>query len=188
MGKIFTLSVCCLLAVVSSRAQFFDAKHNPGQDMNLNPQLNSTIHPDHNTSINPKLNWNINPYKNGLINPEKVGSINPKTNTAINPLQNQEMNPMFSIYMSPKFDNWRGLYVFDSNNALSGYISKYSQDIMIQFDKESNWTFFYVRTAKGTYNQFNLEAQWTGSFLVFDSMAGYNLFDKQSVWTGFHIK
>ncbi len=188
MGKIFTIVVFFLLGFLNSNAQFFDEKHNPGLDMNLNPLQNSVIHPEHNSSINPKLNWNINPYKNGLINPDKISTINPKTNSGLNPLENQEMNPMFSIYMSPKFEHWHGLYLFDTNNALIGYVSKYSQDIMIQFDKESNWTCFYVRTAKGTYNQFNLSAEWTGNFLCFDSMTGFNLFDKQCTWTGLHIK
>ncbi|MEO6314507.1 MAG: hypothetical protein ABIU63_00610 [Chitinophagaceae bacterium] len=188
MGKIFTFFAVCLLAFLGSGAQSFDEKHNPLLDVNLSPQHNNAIHPDHNSIINPKLNWNINPYKNGLINPEKVAAINPKTNNAVNPLQNQEMNPMFSIYMSPKFENWHGMYLFDTNDALIGYVTKYSQDIMIQFDKESNWTFFYLRTAKGTYNQFNLSAEWTGNFLCFDSMSGYNLFDKLGAWTGMHIK
>lgn len=188
MGKIFTVSAFFLLAFFTSNAQFFDEKHNPLLDINLSPQHNTVIHPEHNSTINPKLNWNINPYRNGLINPDKINTINPKLNTSVNPLLNQEMNPMFSIYMSPKFENWHGLYLFDSNNALIGYVSKYSQDIMIQFDKASNWTAFYVRTAKGTYNQFNLEAEWTGCYLCFDSMSGFNLFDKQSAWTGMHIK
>jgi hypothetical protein len=188
MGKIFTVTAICCLFIFRVNAQFFDEKHNPLLDMNLSPQHNNAIHPEHNSTINPKLNWNINPYKNGLINPEKVTGINPRLNKSINPLENQEMNPMFSIYMSPKFENWHGLYLFDNNNALTGYISKYSQEIMIQFDKESNWTFFYIRTAKGTYNQFNLSAEWTGNFLCFDSMSGFNLFDKQGTWTGLHIK
>ncbi|MEO5681103.1 MAG: hypothetical protein ABIQ88_00615 [Chitinophagaceae bacterium] len=188
MGKIFTISALFLLGFLQSDAQFFDEKHNPATDVNLSPQHNSVIHPDHNSSINPKLNWNINPYKNGLINPEKITSLNPRKNKDINPLENQEMNPMYSINMSPKFESWHGLYIFDNNNALVGYISKYSQDIMIQFDKESNWNFFYIRTAKGTYNQFNLSAEWTGNFLCFDSMSGFNLFDKLGVWTGMHIK
>ncbi len=188
MGKICTISIACILCCLVSSAQFFDAKHNPALDINLNPTQNSSIHPDHNSTINPKLNWNINPFKNGLINPNKVANINPKTNKQLNPMENEEMNPMFSIYMSPKFENWHGLYLFDTNNSLIGYITKYSQDIMIQFDKESNWTFFYVRTTKGTYNQFNLTAEWTGSFLVFDSMTGFNLFDKECAWTGMHIK
>ncbi|MDE3250304.1 MAG: hypothetical protein KGO82_16705, partial [Bacteroidota bacterium] len=152
MGKIFTITFLSVLIFVRSQAQFFDEKHNPLLDANLSPTQNAAIHPGHNSSINPKMNWNINPYKNGLINPEKIATINPKQNAAINPLQNQEMNPMFSIYMSPKFEHWHGLYVFDSNNALIGYVTKYSQDLMIQFDKESNWTCFYVRTAKGTFN------------------------------------
>ena len=188
MGKNFTLFALLLLGFLTTRAQFFDEKHNPGADANLSPTHNTAIHPEHNSSINPKLNWNINPYKNGLINPEKISNINPKTNSSLNPLENQEMNPMFSIYMSPKFEHWHGLYLFDTNNALIGYITKYSQDIMIQFDKESNWTCFYVRTAKGTYNQFNLSADWTGNFLCYDSMIGFNLFDKESAWTGLHIK
>ena len=187
MGKICTIVILSLLTTYT-QAQYFDARHNPAMDMNLNPAQNNAIHPDHNSIINPKLNWNINPFKNGLINPDKTPGINPKTNKEFNPLQNEQMNPMFSIYMSPKFENWRGLYMFDANNSLVGYISTYSQDILIQFDKESNWNFFYVRTAKGTFNQFNLNAEWTGSFLVFDSMSGYNLFDKQCAWTGMHIK
>lgn len=188
MGKIFTISAICLMSFAVAKAQYFDAKHNPQVDVNLSPTQNGVIHPDHNSSINPKLNWNINPFKNGLINPEKVATINPKTNKELNPLVNESMNPMFTINMSPKFDQWHGLYLFDTNNALIGYVTKYSQDILIQFDKESNWTFFYVKTAKGTYNQFNLSADWTGNFLVFDSMTGFNLFDKQCAWTGMHIK
>lgn len=188
MGKIFTISSLFLLACFFSNAQRLPNKHNPEVDANLNPNQNAVIHPDHNSSINPKLNWNINPYKNGLINPGKVTAINPKTNTSINPLENQEMNPMFSVYMSPKSEAWSGQYVFDSSSRLTGYISKYNQDIMIQFDKDANWIFFYIRTAKGTFNQFNLNAEWTGDFLVFDSMYGYNLFDKDAVWTGTHIK
>ena len=188
MGKIFTILAILLLSFFYSGAQNFDEKHNPGLDMNLSPRHNSIIHPNSNSSINPLLNWNINPYKNGLINPDKITSIHPKTNNALNPLTNQEMNPMFSVYMSPKFETWHVLYLFDSNNALIGYVSTYSQEIMMQFDKESNWTYFYIRTAKGTYNQFNLAAEWTGCFLCPDSMVGFNLFDKQCAWTGLHIK
>jgi hypothetical protein len=188
MGKIFTLCFIFLLCFISSYAQFFDDKHNPALDLNLSPTRNSIINPGHNSSINPKLNWNINPFRNGLINPEKVPTINPKTNKQLNPLENESMNPMFSIYMSPKFEHWRGLYLFDTADNLAGYITQYSQDIMIQFDKQSNWTFFYVRTAKGTFNQFNLSAEWTGCFLCYDSLTGFNLFNKECGWTGMHIK
>ncbi|GAC1451151.1 MAG: hypothetical protein NVSMB7_13680 [Chitinophagaceae bacterium] len=188
MGKIFTISFILLFCFTGSRAQYLNEKHNPALDVNLSPSQNYAIHPDHNSTINPKLNWNINPFKNGLINPEKVPNINPKKNKQLNPIENEEMNPMFSVYMSPKFEGWHGLYLFDTNNNLLGYITQYSQDIMLQFDKESTWTFFYVRTAKGTYNQFNLSADWTGNFLIFDSMIGFNLFDKQCAWTGMHIK
>jgi len=176
------------LGALCSDAQNFDERHNPGFDINLSPQHNAAIHPERNSTINPRLNWNINPYKNGLINPEKVAGINPKSNSAVNPTLHQEMNPMYSVYMLPKSETWHGLYLFDSTNNLAGYITQYSQDLLIQFNKESVWTYFYVRTAKGTYNQFNLDAQWTGSFLCFDSMSGFNLFDKQCAWTGFHIK
>lgn len=188
MGKIFTFFTGLLLCFTLAHAQYFDVKHNPAVDLNLSPLKNPSIHPDHNSSINPKLNWNINPLKNGLINPEKVPAINPKQNKDLNPLLHEEMNPMFTVYMSPKFDNWHGLYLFDSANTLLGYVTKYSQDILIQFDKQSNWTYFYVRTAKGTFNQFNLSAEWTGCFLVFDSVTGYNLFDKECAWTGQHVK
>jgi len=188
MGKIFTISTLFLLGFLHSGAQYFDRKHNPGLDMNLSPAHNSVIHPDHNSSINPKLNWNVNPYKNGLINPDKIAAINPRQNKEMNPMENPEMNPMFTLNISPKYEYWHGLYVFDSSNNLIGYVTQYSQDIIIQFDKDSKLSFFYVRTAKGTYNQFTLDANWTGNFLVFDSMTGFNLFDKECTWTGWHIK
>ncbi len=188
MGRIFTIACLLLFNFVTAKAQILDNRHNPEIDFNLNPTHNNSIHPDHNSTINPKLNWNINPLKNGLINPEKVPGINPKTNAAVNPLENEEMSPMFSLSLSPKNDHWHGMYVFDTNSNLVGYLSKYSQELMFQFDKDAKWNYFYVRTAKGTYNQFNLSGDWTGSFLCFDSMIGYNIFDKNCSWTGMYIK
>jgi len=95
---------------------------------------------------------------------------------------------MFKIWMSPKYSMWKGLYLFDKEDELEGYITRYSNDLMLEFDKNAVWTCFYVRTAKGTFNQFNLSGKWTGFYLCFDSVIGYNLFDKQGEWTGKHIK
>jgi hypothetical protein len=188
MGKIFTLTTFLLSVLLVLQGQTLDNKHNPALDINLSPAHNNVINPERNNTINPKYNWNINPLKNGLINPEKLTTINPKNNLAMNPLENHDMNPMFSMYLSPRYDRWRGLYLFDKNDELIGFIKQYSQDIIIQFDRDANWAFFYVRTPKGTYNQFNLSADWTGCYLCSDAVAGYNLFNKEGNWTGIHIK
>lgn len=169
-------------------AQTLEIKHNPKIDLNLSPAHNAVICPEHNAIINPKLNWNINPQKNGLISPEHVDDINPVKNTSLNPLDNVEFNPMFVIWLSPKYEQWKGLYLFDKDDELQGYITKYSQELMLEFDKESVWKCFYIKTARGTFNQFNLSGKWTGYYLCFDSMVGYNLFDGQGEWTGMHIK
>jgi hypothetical protein len=173
---------------VSRGQSVLEQKHNPGSDLSLSPTHNLAIHPDHNSMINPRLNWNINPVKNLTINPEHETRINPKNNPSLDPTQNESINPMYMPSLSPKFLQWSGLYVFNKEDAFSGYITKYNQDLMIEFDREGNWNYFYIRTCKGTYNQFNLSAEWTGSYLCFDSMAGYNLFDREGNWTGIHIK
>ena len=188
MGKMITLIACLLLHAFGSPAQSLDEKHNPKIDLNLSPAHNPAICPEHNTAINPRLNWNINPRQNGLISPEHVDAINPAKNKGVNPLDNIEMNPMFAVWISPRHPRWKGLYLFNKEDDLQGYITKYSQELMLEFDKEATWKCFYIRTAKGTFNQFNLSGQWTGFYLCFDSIIGYNLFNGQGEWTGMHIK
>jgi len=188
MGKIITLLTILLASCFLSPAQTVDEKHNPKLDLNLSPSHNTAICPEHNAAINPRLNWNINPRKNGLISPDQVDGINPAKNTELNPVTNAEMNPMFVLWMSPRYVRWKGLYLFNKDDELQGYITKYSQDLMLGFDKDATWKCFYIKTAKGTYNQFNLSGKWTGYFLCFDSSVGYNLFDDKEEWTGMHIK
>jgi len=188
MGIKSTLFPVLLLLFFASPAQTLDSRHNPKLDLNLSPSHNTNICPEHNASINPRSNWNINPQKNGLISPEHVDQINPAKNMQLNPIANTELNPMFVLWMSPKYERWKGLYLFDKEDGLAGYITKYSNDLMLEFDKNGDWKYFYVRTAKGTFNQFNLSCKWTGWYLCFDSVFGYNLFDKQGEWTGMHIK
>jgi len=192
MGKIGTLltGLLCLLLTASAQTSvpLLAAKHNPLVDHNLSPHHNTLICPEHNASINPRSNWNINPLKNGLISPEHVDQINPAKNLSVNPVVNKDLNPMFIVSLSPRYELWKGLYLFDKDDGLAGYITRYSNDLMLEFDTTGEWRYFYVRTAKGTFNQFNLSGKWTGFFLCFDSVVGYNLFDKQGEWTGMHIK
>jgi hypothetical protein len=188
MGRVFTITIILLMGAFHSTGQKLDSKHDPKKDFNLSPAHNTIIDPGKNSTINPKLNWNINPLKNGLINPEFVEAINPKIKTDINPVYNLDLNPMYVPNLSPRFPIWSGLYVFDKEDNHIGYITPYSQTLLIEFDKEINFKCFYIRTAKGTFNQFNLSSEWTGFYLCFDSMIGYNIFDKQGEWTGMHIK
>ncbi|MBS1565096.1 MAG: hypothetical protein JST39_11950 [Bacteroidetes bacterium] len=189
MGKRFILTPCILLCCFAAAAQpLVDHKHDPRLDHNLSPHHNATICPEHNASINPQSNWNINPRKNGLISPEHVDQINPSKNKQLNPLVNTDLNPMFVVCLSPRFENWKGLYLFDKEDSLWGYITRYSNELLLEFDKNAEWKFFYIKTAIGTFNRFNLNGKWTGEFLCPDSMVGYNLFDNDGKWTGMHIK
>jgi hypothetical protein len=188
MEKKFTFLFLLVLAAGLSKAQQLDVKHSPKQDINLSPVRNLVIHPKHNPVINPKFNWSINPVKNKTINPDNISAINPLGNANLNPLLNNELNPMFTINLSPRHYSWKGMYLFNADDEHTGYITVYSQDLLLEFDKESNWNFFYIKTSKGTFNRFNMDGKWTGEYICSDGMVGYNLFDKGGEFTGTHIK
>lgn len=163
-------------------------RHNPRIDFNLSPIHNVKINPLHNSTINPKTNWNINPSHNNSINPVFTSGINPLSTSILNPIANEVFNPMFSITLHPKNPAWKGNFLFDNNDNLIGFISSASQNILLCFDLEGNWTCYFIKTPKGTYNEFSLQGHWTGEFLCYDSNGGYNLFNKDGEWTGKHIK
>jgi hypothetical protein len=142
MMKTATLFTGLLLRCIFLPAQALESKHNPKVDLNLSPTHNASICPEHNASINPQANWNINPQKNGLICPDKVDAINPGKNMDLNPVANTAMNPMFAVSMSPKDTRWKGLYLFDKEDELAGYITKYSQELMLEFDRNADWKYF----------------------------------------------
>lgn len=190
MTKIFT---CILLSVfmlgaINAQESTVAKKHDPKIDANLSPNFNPRINPEKNSILHPKFNWNLNPHKNGLICPDKVASINPLKNADLNPIDKTDMNPMFVTNLSPKFVTWKGQYIFDKEDNHIGYITYINQFLIAEFDKTAAWKFFYVKTAKGTYNQFDLEGKWTGAYICSDEMAGFNLFDAKDEWTGMHIK
>jgi hypothetical protein len=163
-------------------------KHDPKVDLNLSPASNAKINPDKNSILHPKFNWNINPHKNKLICPDKIDAINPLKNIDLNPVEKMEMNPMYATNLSPKFATWKGQYVFDKEDNHIGFITFINQNLVAEFGKDASWKFFYVKTAKGTFNQFNLEGKWTGAYMCTDEMAGFNIFDEKDEWTGLHIK
>jgi hypothetical protein len=190
MIKIFTCILLSVLLLGTTNAQeaTVSKKHDPKMDANLSPNFNPRINPEKNSILHPKFNWNLNPHKNKLICPEKVDAINPLKNTELNPLDKTDMNPMFVTNLSPKFITWKGQYLFDKEDNHIGYITYINQNLIAEFDKTATWKFFYVKTAKGTYNQFDLEGKWTGYYICSDEMAGFNLFDAKDEWTGMHIK
>jgi hypothetical protein len=163
-------------------------KQNPKLDYNLSPARNHKINPNFNATINPAFNWNINPTQNKSINPDSTTVINPLQNTNLNPKDMEMFNPMLNNILHPKSYQWKGRYLFDSSDNLIGFITVASQNILLCFDKEGHWTCYFVKTAKGTYNQFQLSGEWTGKFLCSDSLEGLNLFNKECVWTGSHVK
>ena len=123
-----------------------------------------------------------------LINPDSTFLISPLHNPDVDPKQVEMYNPMLNNILHPKNFSWKGKYLFDSTDNLIGFITVASQNILLCFNKEGHWTCYFVRTPKGTYNQFQLTGEWTGRFLCPDSLEGFNMFTKEGVWTGNHVK
>jgi hypothetical protein len=185
---LFVICAFCLFAQAKSQQDLVDVKQNPQMDHNLSPAFNQRINPKYNSTINPAFNWNYNPIENKSINPDSTTDINPLHNESINPKQTEMYNPMLNNILHPMNISWRGRYLFDSTDNLIAFITVASQNILLCFNKSGQWTCYFVKTAKGTYNQFTLAGQWTGRFLCPDSVEGYNLFNKEGVWTGSHLK
>ena len=185
-----TLLTVILVAGVAIQGfcQGISVKHDPKHDVNLSPTHNSKINPLHNSQINPKFNWNINPQHNQIINPLTSTKINPQYNPDLNPMYNKAINPMFANHLHPKNSVWTGLYLFNAEDKLLGFVTMANQDLLLCFDEQGQWTCYYVKSPTGTYNQFSTTGEWTGSYLCADSGAGFNLFAKTGEWTGMHIK
>jgi hypothetical protein len=191
MNRFFTLGLVSIFFYSTATAQDnteVDKRHDPKMNNYLSPNTNFRINPDKNPAIHPKFNWNINPHKNLLINPDKVALINPIKNTELNPTSHQDMNPMYVMNLSPKFITWQGQYVFDKADKHIGFITYINQSLMVEFDKTANWNFFYIKTGRDTYNQFDLDGKWTGNYFCSDELMGYNLFNTKDEWTGVHVK
>ncbi len=181
------IASCCFTQALAQEG-LVDIKHNPKVDHNLSPAFNQKINPNYNASINPNFNWNYNPIQTRLINPDSTFVINPLHNPELNPKQMEMYDPMLNNILHPRNYSWRGKYLFDSTDNLIGFITVASQNILLCFNKEGRWTCYFVRTPKGTYNQFQLTGEWTGRFLCPDSLEGFNMFTKDGVWTGNHVK
>jgi len=155
MKKIlFTGAFFLLVISKTCIGQSVDYKHDPKIDNNLSPNINASINPDKNSNINPKFNWNINPAHNNDVNPVFNSTINPLNHFELNPDVNKTLNPMFHNEYHPKNPSWKGLYLFNKNDDVIGYISVATQDLMLCFDSASQWTGFFVRAGNGIYNFF----------------------------------
>jgi len=187
MIRLLLLTLLSLL-LKASYSQALENRHDPKVDINLSPNFNSTLNPEKNSAINPKYNWNINPMHNNDVNPEFNSTINPVNHYDMNPDVNKTLNPMYHNEYHPKNPSWKGLYVFNRNDDVIGYVSVASQYLMLSFDSTGEWTGFYVKASLGIYNHFDVKAVWDGKYLCFDSVVGYNVFDKEGNWTGQHIK
>ena len=191
MIKNLLLIVSFLITAVSSAAaQALESRHDPKFDSNLSPTQNGVINPEKNSNINPRYNWNINPAKNNDVNPLDNSTINPLNHFELNPDVNKSLNPMYHNEYHPRNPSWKGLYLFNKSDELIGYVSVATQQLMLCFDSNGEWTGFFVRASNssGIYNFFDVKGVWTGKYLCFDSMAGYNLFDRDGNWTGQHVK
>jgi hypothetical protein len=182
------LTVLIIFMQVRGQQDIVSVKHNPKVDHNLSPAYNERINPIQNASINPSFNWNYNPIENKSINPDSTDAINPLRNPNLNAKAIEIYNPLLNYSLNPRNYTWRGRYMFDSTDNLVGFITEASQNILLCFNKEGIWTCYFVKTSKGTYNQFKTTGEWTGKFLCPDSVEGYNLFSKEGVWTGMHLK
>ncbi len=189
MKKILLAGLCFLIVINQiCFAQSLDYKHDPKYDNNLSPNSNFVINPEKNSNINPKFNWNINPAHNNDVNPVFNSTINPLNHYEFNPDINKTLNPMFHNEYHPKNPSWKGLYLFNKDDELIGYVSVATQQLMLCFDTACEWTGFFVKAGNGIYNYFDIKGEWSGKYLCFDSVFGYNLFDKDGNWTGQHIK
>jgi hypothetical protein len=180
--------IFCICVLCAFSQNELPAKFNPQVDFNLSPSHNKSINPLFNSLINPKLNWNINPVQNNNLNPAKNPGINPKTNPGLNPVDNKILNPMFSTTLHPQSPSWTGHYLFDKDDNLIGFVTIASQEVMLCFDKDYKWSCYFVRASNGSFNQFTLTGEWTGSFLSQDSSEGYNFFSADAEWTGKHME
>lgn len=188
MKKNLLLISLSFLFIFSVRSQSLENRHDPKVDINLSPNFNATINPDKNSNINPKFNWNINPAHNNDVNPEYNSTINPLTHFELNPDVNKTLNPMYHNEYHPKNPAWKGLYIFNRTDDLIGYISVATQQLMLSFDSQGEWTGSFIKAGNGIYNHFDVKGVWDGKYLCFDSVVGYNVFDKDGNWTGQHIK
>jgi hypothetical protein len=89
---------------------------------------------------------------------------------------------MYHNEYHPKNPSWKGLYIFNKTDDLIGYISVATQQLMLSFDLQAEWTGFYVKASPGIYNHFDVKGVWDGIYLCFDSVVGYNVFDKSGNW------
>jgi hypothetical protein len=178
----------CFFVQARSQQDLVAVKQNPKVDHNLSPAFNNRINPKFNSAINPTFNWNYNPLQNSTINPDSTIAISPLHNESVNPKLSELLNPMLNNILHPMNLSWQGRYLFDSSDNLIAFVTVASQNVLLCFNKSGQWTCYFVRTPKGTYNQFTLAGEWTGKFLCPDSVEGFNLFNKEGVWTGSHLK
>jgi hypothetical protein len=186
IGLMLVIWNLALVGLCLSQEPF--SRHDPKRDPNLSPARNNLINPLFNSSINPKFNWNLNPKHNKLIDPISATDINPQFNPDLNPVYNKIYNPMFANSLHPKNPRWSGRYLFDKDDNLIGYVSVASQNILLCFDTNGEWTCYFVKTSTGTYNRFTLEGEWSGQYFCSDGSQGFNLFAATGEWTGQHMK
>ncbi len=74
---------------------------------------------------------------------------------------------MFHNEYHPRNPSWKGLYLFNRNDELVGYVSVATQVLMLSFDNQTEWTGFYVRAGNGIYNCFRCKGSmdWKISLL-----------------------
>jgi len=185
---LLVFTALCFFLQAKPQQDLVNVKQNPQADHNLSPAYNQKINPKYNPSINPTFNWNYNPLENKSINPDSTSTINPLQNENVNPKASDMLNPMLNNILHPMNLSWRGRYLFDSSDNLIAFVTVASQNVLLCFNKLGQWTCYFVKTPKGTYNQFTLTGQWTGKFLCPDSVEGFNLFNKEGIWTGSHVK
>jgi hypothetical protein len=109
-------------------------------------------------------------------------------NLSLNPHSNQVLNPVYMKSLLPSHPTWNGLYLFNKNNEIFGYISMATQEVMICFSNKGEWNGYFVKAGNSIYNFFNVTGIWTGMFLCPDNSRGFNLFDNTGKWTGIHAK
>lgn len=176
-----------LFSVTFTYGQFVPSSQNPKFNSSINPKYTTSINPKYNSRINPKYNPSINPNYSSDINPKYTSHINPKYNSKINPEFNSEINPKYNSKLNPSNGPWEGMYMFDEEANLIGFLAYASSDIYLLYDIQNKWIGYFVRS-NSNFNLFSLDAEWTGQYLCSDSKNGFNLFNPNGEWTGSYVK
>ena len=169
-----------------------DSGRNPLINKSTNPFVNHAINPDKNNLLNPKSNSSINPNENTAVNPMINEQIHPgiqkewsyMDNQKMNPQLTTEIRPSYAVKFNPNSKEFEGIYIFDKEQKVNAFACKFSNDIMLIYNTNFEFSKIAVSNKNKGFNLFNTRHEWLG-FMISDENDGFLLFDTQGNWEFF---